>query len=291
MLGWRLAMSALLIPLFAAACWLDQLLGSAAPVLFGLCCVIGVRSAWELVTLLRPRFPELRLVPIAACILALLVAAWLPHWRGMSGTIAAAAAVAIVWTLCVLALFAFEAWRYENPGARMETLSAGIMAVGYIGGLLALTAQLRWVFGADAGYYVLVSMVVATKMGDVGAYTLGRLFGKRKMSPALSPGKTWAGFVGALLGAALGGAAWLRLAAPGFASVTAPPGLGWSLSYGLVLGGVGLVGDLCESLIKRDLGQKDASALMPGFGGLLDLMDSILFAGPIAYVLWLARTW
>ena len=56
--------------------------------------------------------------------------------------------------------------------------------------------------------------------------------------------------------------------------------------YGVVLGVVGLVGDLCESLIKRDMGQKDAAALMPGFGGLLDLLDSILYTGPVAYVLW-----
>jgi phosphatidate cytidylyltransferase len=56
--------------------------------------------------------------------------------------------------------------------------------------------------------------------------------------------------------------------------------------YGLIIGLVGLVGDLCESLIKRDVGRKDSAALMPGFGGLLDLLDSILYAGPVAYVLW-----
>ena len=169
----------------------------------------------------------------------------------------------------------------------METLAAGILAVSYIGAPLALTAQLRWVHGAGAGYYVLASVIIATKMGDVGAYTAGRLFGKRKMAPALSPGKTWAGFVGALVGAGASGWAWLHVAAPLFSAVAAPPAAGWSLTYGVVLGFVGLCGDLCESLIKRDMGQKDAAALMPGFGGLLDLLDSILFAGPVAYVFWL----
>ncbi|MFO1092951.1 MAG: phosphatidate cytidylyltransferase [Planctomycetaceae bacterium] len=288
MLGWRLGMSALLIPLFAALCWLDHRLGTGAPVLFGLCCALGARSAWELVHLLRPRFPELRLTPILFGVVGLLVAAWWPHWRGDAATLSATAAIAIAWMLSVLSLFAVEAWRYEAPGARMETLSAGILVVSYVGGLLALTAQLRWVQGAAAGYYVLASMVVATKRGDVGAYTLGRLFGHRKMAPRLSPGKTWAGFVGALLGAALGAWTWLYFAAPGFIGASFP-GHGWSLVYGVTLGAVGLVGDLCESLIKRDLGQKDAAALMPGFGGLLDLLDSILFAGPVAYLFWLSR--
>ena len=65
---------------------------------------------------------------------------------------------------------------------------------------------------------------------------------------------------------------------------------GWEriLAYGLVIAIVGMVGDLCESLIKRDLGKKDSAPLMPGFGGLLDLLDSVIFTGPIAYLLWLA---
>jgi len=290
MLGWRLAMSALLIPAFVAVCWLDHRLGRAAPLLFLLCCLLAWRCAAELVTMMRPRFPELQLAPIAVGNLLLLAAAWLPHWWGTEDTRPASAAIAIAWMLCVMLLFAYEAWRFESPGMRMETLSAEIMAVSYIGGLLALTAQLRWVSGSAAGYYVLASMVIATKLGDVGAYTLGRLFGRRKMAPRISPGKTWAGFGGALAGAALGAYAWLHSAAPAFADVTSPPSPGWSLMYGLVVGACGLVGDLCESLIKRDLGHKDAGALMPGFGGLLDLLDSILFAGPVAYVLWVLRT-
>jgi phosphatidate cytidylyltransferase len=163
-----------------------------------------------------------------------------------------------------------------------------VLTISYVGGLLAITAQLRWVQGAGAGYYLLASMVIATKMGDVGAYTLGRLFGKRKMAPHLSPGKTWAGFVGALAGGALGAWCWLTFGSRLFPAVVSAPPAWWSLAYGLILGLVGLIGDLCESLIKRDMGQKDAAALMPGFGGLLDLLDSILFAGPVACCLW---TW
>ena len=288
MLGWRLAVSALLIPLLAALFWADDYLGETAPLLYVLCCVLGVRCVWELVALLRPRFPEVQFAPIAAGVLALLTAAWTPHWLESTTSLAttsATSAIALVWAVCVLVLFAIEAWRYVAPGRRMETLSAGIMAVSYLGALLAITAQLRWVRGAEAGYYVLASMVIATKMGDVGAYTLGRLFGKRKMAPHLSPGKTWAGFAGALIGAGLGAWLWLAFGVALFNGLRSPP-LVWSIVYGVVLGLVGLIGDLCESLIKRDMGQKDAAQLMPGFGGLLDLLDSILFAGPVAYMLW-----
>jgi phosphatidate cytidylyltransferase len=137
-------------------------------------------------------------------------------------------------------------------------------------------------------------MVIATKFGDIGAYTLGRLFGKRKMAPRLSPGKTWMGGLGALLFSALAGWAWLQFATPLFNADWQPPAWYLSLFYGAVLGVAGLLGDLCESLIKRDVGNKDSARLMPGFGGLLDLLDSILFAGPVAYLLWITlplATW
>ena len=287
MLRWRLLMSAVLIPAFVGLFWLDHRAGDSAPVLYVLVLLLGCRCAWEMVLLLKPRFPELRWTPCSVGIGALITSAWLPHWLDLPWRVGHAGAVALMWGLVVLGLFAWEAWRYEQPGARMETLAAAIMITSYIGGLLALTAQLRWVRGAESGYYLLASMVIATKMGDTGAYTFGRLLGKRKMAPRLSPGKTWAGFVGALLGGAIGAWAWLQFGVALFDNVITPPLELWALIYGLVIGLVGLIGDLCESLIKRDMGQKDAAPLMPGFGGLLDLLDSILFAGPVAYVLWL----
>ena len=138
------------------------------------------------------------------------------------------------------------------------------------------------------------SLVISAKCGDIGAYTLGRLFGKKKMMPRLSPGKTWAGAWGAILGAGFGAIIWLQLATPQFDSSWVAPRWYWSIAFGVVIGVAGLLGDLCESLIKRDVGQKDSAALLPGFGGLLDLLDSILFAGPVAYVLWQVmplKTW
>jgi phosphatidate cytidylyltransferase len=106
------------------------------------------------------------------------------------------------------------------------------------------------------------------------------------MVPLLSPGKTWMGAVGALLGSGLGALLWLQMATPRFDSTWEPCGWFWAMLYGMIVGVAGLIGDLCESLVKRDVGCKDSAALFPGFGGLLDLLDSILYAGPVAYLLW-----
>jgi phosphatidate cytidylyltransferase len=114
------------------------------------------------------------------------------------------------------------------------------------------------------------------------------------MAPLLSPGKTWAGFFGALVVAGLASYLWLQFAHNLFSENWFPNSVIVCLSYGVLVSTAGLVGDLCESLIKRDLNKKDAAALLPGFGGLVDITDSIVYAGPIAYLLWLAlppATW
>lgn len=287
MLAWRLGISAVLVPtLFGLFC-LDNYMGQAAPVLFVLCLGLAARSAWELVELLTVRAmrPSFR-VTAPLCVLMIAAAWWFPFGQSVSigGSLVA---ILAVFAGSILLLFMAGAARYTGPGTSMETLGAELIVVSYVGVLLAVTAQLRWVAGAPAGYLVLGSVIVSAKAGDIMAYTFGRLFGKRKMAPTLSPGKTWAGFVGALVGSGAAGAAWLYLATPLFGDGSwRPPSVLLGVFYGAVLGLTGLIGDLCESLIKRDCEKKDASALMPGFGGLLDLLDSVLFAGPVALLLW-----
>ena len=198
----------------------------------------------------------------------------------------------LAYAMTILVLFLLATYRYREPGASMETLGVELLIVSYIGVLMGVFAQLRWVAGSEAGYLVIGSLLVVTKGGDVGAYFLGRLFGRRKLVPLLSPGKTWAGADGALVGSASSAVLWLHFATPLFSptgeALWQPPWWLVSAVYGLILGVTGLVGDLCESLIKRDVGKKDSSTLLPGFGGLLDLMDSVLYASPVAYVLWKA---
>lgn len=205
-------------------------------------------------------------------------------WAGLSPL----SHMGIVFAGSVLVLLLNGCVRYREPGKNMESLGAELFIVSYIGFLLGVTAQLRWVAGWQLGYLALGSVVVATKCGDIGAYTLGRLFGKRKLVPLLSPGKTWMGAWGAMIGATAGSVAWFQFGSQMFIKPGQfPCAWYWSALFGAVIGVVGLIGDLAESLIKRDVGEKDAPALIPGFGGLLDVLDSILYAGPVAYILWL----
>jgi phosphatidate cytidylyltransferase len=116
-------------------------------------------------------------------------------------------------------------------------------------------------------------------MGDTGAYFTGRLLGRHKMAPVLSPKKTWEGAAGGMVAAVL-----TALGINALGPVLHPLA---AVGFGLTVGIAGLLGDLAESLIKRDCQQKDASQIMPGFGGVLDVVDAIIFAGPVAYA-WLA---
>lgn len=296
MLGWRLFLSSILIPSLIGLFYFDHQIGESAPILFVLCLLLALRCTWELVEMLRDRFSEIHFPFTAVCTLGVIAAAWIPHWTTLDDSSAMVSShfTLVAYVISVLLLFFHAAIRYREPGKNLETLAAEVLIVSYIGLLLSMTAQLRWIAGDQAGYLVIGSLIVAAKCGDSCAYFLGRLWGKKKMAPRLSPGKTWMGAWGALLGSGLGGWAWLQFATPHFGESWTPCAWYWSALYGMIIGVTGLIGDLCESLIKRDTGKKDSSPLMPGFGGLLDLLDSILYAGPVAYVLWLVlplNTW
>ena len=141
--------------------------------------------------------------------------------------------------------------------------------------------------------------IFVPKLGDVAAYFTGRLIGRHRMTPAISPKKTWEGFAGGLLGALATAVLLNRILNPLLQAVHYDPafdpatqssvlqGGDWAaLGFGLTVGLAGVLGDLAESLIKRDCRRKDAADTVPGFGGVLDVIDSILFAAPVAY-LWL----
>jgi phosphatidate cytidylyltransferase len=282
MLSARLLVSALLVPALVGLLALDAGLGPTAPILFVLCVLIALRCGWEATALLRRPSVDPRFGPVAVCLMLLVMATWMPHWSAVRKPVSLAA----VFGVCMLLLMAVRAIRFREPGVHGASLGAEVLTVGYVGLLLCLTASLRWMGPDQNGYQQLGSLIFATKMGDVGAYALGRLFGRRKMSPYLSPGKTWMGAGGAVIGGVLGAALWLHLLSGWFGFTWDHDRWKFTLLFGAVMGVVGLLGDLCESLLKRDAGVKDSAALMPGFGGLLDLLDSILFAGPVALLLW-----
>lgn len=133
--------------------------------------------------------------------------------------------------------------------------------------------------GGPTGQYYVIFLVLVTKFSDMGAYVFGSLFGKHPLVPHISPKKTWEGLFGALFSSLLGGV-WLYWFMPSKLPVFRFDDV---VGLSLVLGAVAVVGDLAESIIKRSAHAKDSSHILPGIGGTLDLIDSLLFTAPILY--------
>ncbi|MCH2213275.1 MAG: phosphatidate cytidylyltransferase [Fuerstiella sp.] len=290
MLGWRLGISAVLIPALLAMFWLDAMQGPRATILLALCSLLAVRCCYEMTQMLSVRSMSPSFALTAICSLLVVFAGWIHTLLGLpNGPLRLLVSLGMICAALVgsfALLFLREAERYRQPGHSLESLGAGWLTVMYSGGLLAIASQLRWFPSPHLGYFTIGSMIIAVKSGDITAYAFGRLWGRRKMAPALSPGKTWMGAAGAVAGSVAGSVLWLRFGGRLFESAPVISSYPAVIGYGIAMGLVGLAGDLCESLLKRDAQQKDSAALMPGFGGVLDLLDSILFAAPVALAIW-----
>jgi phosphatidate cytidylyltransferase len=187
--------------------------------------------------------------------------------------------------LLVPLLLAIALFRRGTAGS-LGAVGATLVGVLYTGGLLSFAYGLRYhdfVIDAKGGTAMVLLPLLVTWGNDTGAYFVGRAFGRAKLMPSVSPGKTWAGAYG---GAAAGLLATWVLAAyvlPPLAHVTLRPLA--VVIIGLALGAVSQVGDLVESTLKREGGVKDSSHLIPGHGGVLDRIDALLFVLPVSYVL------
>lgn len=191
-------------------------------------------------------------------------------------------------SMSLILVFVVEMMRYTEPGKTMQRVAFSCFALLYVGLSLQMLAALRFVgIDAKAGLLALLSVLVIVKMADTGAYFVGRAIGKHKMTPLLSPGKTWEGLAGGLLAACGAGAFMFYFIAPRMVAATYhPPSMLVVLIYSIALAVAGMIGDLSESLLKRDMRQKDSSSWLPGLGGVLDIIDSVLLAAPIALLFW-----
>ena len=149
----------------------------------------------------------------------------------------------------------------------------GVLYVVFLGGHLV---AVRTGFPPVLSTHLLSFFFLVLMGSDIGAYYVGRAFGKHKLAPSVSPGKTWEGAIGGLV-AALGMATlahfWFFPELP----------LKWGLPLALVMTVLGILGDLTESALKRGAGTKDAAKILPGHGGMLDRLDSLLFNAPLLY--------
>lgn len=130
------------------------------------------------------------------------------------------------------------------------------------------------------GHYYLLYFIVVTKFSDIGAYCVGSLIGRHKMIPRISPGKTWEGLAGAIVVSTAASVGFAHLAGGRLAGMN----LRHALVLGIVLSVAAVIGDLLESLFKREAGVKDSGRFLPGIGGILDLLDSLLFNAPLMYL-------
>jgi phosphatidate cytidylyltransferase len=168
-------------------------------------------------------------------------------------------------------LFLFYLMAYGHIADLSRDLMVNLLALLYIPLLLGHLVWLRYLSDGQWWVFWVLMVIIA---GDTGAFYAGRTWGKTKLYPEVSPGKTWAGVVGGIAAAVIVGLALGRWALPGMSLAA----LAW---LALLLAVVGLLGDLFESMLKRQAQVKDASEILPGHGGMLDRLDSLLFTAPL----------
>ncbi len=188
----------------------------------------------------------------------------------------------LVLVFAILGAFIRLVIRQENHAAPITTAALtvlGLMYVPFLFNYVTLLAFSPMPGGPAVNRFLLIYLLAVTKFSDVGAYVIGSLFGRHKMIPRISPGKTWEGFAGAIatsLTISLGLTWWLG--APLHAMSLAS-----GVALGLLIPLISVVGDLAESVVKRDASIKDSGRTIPGIGGALDLIDSLLFSAPVLY--------
>lgn len=297
MLRTRVVSGVLLVATLILLLYVDQGLAPWFPLWFLLAAFVMASAGWELNGLMKgsPSRPNPRV--LAGGLLAMLAANWLPHLvqdcrssEAVSAIVTepSASVAVLAWpflsfTVVVMAAFVVESLRFDQPGRSVASIAGTILVVAYVGILGTFMIQMRWLEGSRHGLVPLAFLIASAKGADTGAYTVGRIAGRRKLWPSISPNKTIEG--------AIGGLAFATIAAvlvEAFARRLPVEALGWAgaVFFGLTIGVVGQLGDLMESLIKRDCQRKDASTAVPGFGGVLDVLDSLLFAAPVAYGIW-----
>jgi phosphatidate cytidylyltransferase len=295
LLRWRLILGVAFAAALAALCWLDVQAGRPGAIVAVVALVIAALAAGELRRMYQLRGVEL---PASAVVLAAVlpvavssVPAFFPRLQ-LNPTLGSAGWLALGLAAALVASFVGEMRRFESTGTAIARVAHLSLAALYLGGMMGMLVQLRLVLAPGSidgwrGLFPLLSTIATVKLSDIGQYVVGRTIGRRKLAPTISPGKTWEGAVGGIALATVVAALAMALVSP-----AAP---GWRREYLWVLGAyastvavAGLCGDLAESLLKRDAGVKDSSAWMPGFGGVLDLLDSVLFAVPVAYVWWVS---
>jgi phosphatidate cytidylyltransferase len=299
LLSWRLTLGTLFIAALFGLSWLDARAAHPGIFLLPLAILLAVVSAGELLAMFRQRGHDpVACVVYAGTLLTILSLAIPKLYSTFSVNFSIGGVGSLVAGFVASCLFAavVEMARFTEPGKATVNLALSCFAIAYVGGLISFLILSRMFGvgpGGDSGRFgmlVFASLIATVKLSDIGQYTAGRLFGKHKLAPRISPGKTWEGVLGGILFAIIGASAVLLYFAPMIfkspQGESPPISFAATIVYAIALAAAGLIGDLIESLLKRDAGVKDSSTWLPGFGGVLDLLDSLLVAAPVAYLFW-----
>jgi len=232
------------------------------PAFLGVIVLAAGIGVWEMVRALKVIGAQPPLLPLLAGSLLITGLAWYEGPDSMSLGLLVTVLAALVWRLA------------DGPAGFQRDLTATALVAVYVPFLLAFAVLLA---APDDGKLRIICTLACVVLSDTGGYAAGVFLGKHPMAPTISPKKSWEGGAGSVVAAAVGGSLLLYflLDVPFY----------WGALFGALLSVASIVGDLAESMLKRDLGIKDMSNLLPGHGGLMDRLDSILFAVPTAYLL------
>jgi phosphatidate cytidylyltransferase len=273
--------------------------------LAALLAIASALAAWEFFRIARAsgQTPFSDVGVALAGLLPLLVHARYLQLYDPNGKLSAVEIAALV----ILALLALAIWARGVSGKPMSAVGSTLLGIAYTGGMLSFAYAIRYheyafapahlslggrAIAVPSGGLLLLLPLLTTWASDIGAYAVGRTIGRRKLIPSVSPGKTIEGAVGGLVASVI--VAWL------FSQCVLRPAAQLDFRWrplgvivvGAVISVAAQIGDLAESLLKREAGVKDASNIIPGHGGVLDRVDSLFFVLPVSFVIfgWLL-TW
>ncbi len=279
----RVAVAAVGIPSVLALAYLGGWFLAAPLALFA---ALGVREVARFAE--KKEVAPFEALGVAMAVVLVLTASWRPTFPTFApwafGVVIVGSGVGLV-----------AALGGRGPGrAPLAAVSVTVLAAVYVGGALAFGSLLHalpgaagWELGDAAAWAGLVAVALplaVTWIGDAAAFFAGSAWGQAKLAPSISPNKSWVGFWAALVGGAVAGVLWLVAARAVFAGGGGVVGLALMAAVGAGVAGAAVVGDLVESLLKREAGVKDSGTFFPGHGGVMDRIDSLLFTIPLSYV-------
>jgi phosphatidate cytidylyltransferase len=286
MLAYRIISGLLIgVSLLLAACYMPA---------FGILVLLLAISAlgqFEFYSLLRKAgIPSFRLVGVA-CGSAMIAATFFTAGGEAGRACAANKWEHVVLVFSLIAVF-IRQFPQKNNLQPLQTIGCTLLGIWYVPYLFNFFTRLGFTSGgtpdglplqiSHTGRVLCAYLIVVVKCADIGAYFAGRAFGRHKLFPRISPAKTWEGLCGGIALSVLVSACF-SVAGHGQLGAIALP-VGHAVALGLFLSVVGVVGDMFESLLKRAASAKDSSSLIPGMGGVLDVLDSLLFGAPALYV-------